>query len=178
MSDVETKTESIVLGGGCFWCVEAAYQMVSGVVSAQSGYAGGHDPAPTYESVCGGGTGHAEVVKVTFDPAQVSLDRILELFWRIHDPTTRNRQGNDVGTQYRSIILHANETQRAVAEKSLAAANVAWDGKVVTELEPLGQFFPAEPYHDDYFRKNPGNGYCQVVVGPKLAKFRQALEGA
>ena len=169
------KSESLVLGGGCFWCTEAAYQMLPGVTSVVSGYAAGEDPNPTYEAVCGGQTGHAEVVKVTFDPAIVSRERILELFWKIHDPTTLNRQGADAGTQYRSIILYADETQRAAAVASRDAANPGWGHKIVTQIERLGTFYPAEAYHQNYYARNPAAGYCQAVIRPKLHKFQSAL---
>ncbi len=170
-----TKAESIILGGGCFWCTEAAYKMLPGVLSVESGYAGGHDPAPTYEAVCGGKTGHAEVVRVSYDPDVVPLKDVLALFWRIHDPTTLNRQGADVGTQYRSIILTTDDAQRAAAEASRAAAQADWGGGIVTTIEPLQQFFPAEAYHQDYYERNPHQGYCQMVIRPKLEKLRGKL---
>ena len=173
-----TKAESIVLGGGCFWCTEAAYRLLPGVLAVESGYAAGEDPAPTYEAVCSGKTGHAEVVRVSFDPKQVSLDTVLELFWRIHDPTTLNRQGADVGTQYRSIILPTSDSQQAVAEASRDAAKAAWGEGIVTTIEPLQQFFPAEAYHQDYYKRNPHQGYCQMVIRPKLDKVRGLLASA
>ncbi|MCF3649348.1 peptide-methionine (S)-S-oxide reductase MsrA [Synoicihabitans lomoniglobus] len=176
MSESEIpNSESIVVGGGCFWCTEAAYRMVPGVLSVESGYAVGDDPAPTYEKICGGQTGHAEVVRVTYDPTQVELARILALFWKMHDPTTLNRQGADTGTQYRSIILWADEAQRVAAAASRAEADAAWGGKVVTELAELTTFYPAEVYHDDYFARNPQAGYCQMVIAPKLDKFRREI---
>lgn len=141
----------------------------------ESGYAGGQTVDPSYEAVCAGTTGHAEVVKVTYDSAMVDLARVLEQIWRMHDPTTLNRQGADAGTQYRSIILWADEEQRAAAEASREKANLTWEGKVVTELAPLETFYPAEIYHDDYFSRNPHAGYCQMVIAPKLEKFRQGL---
>lgn len=168
-------TESLVVGGGCFWCTEAAYRMVPGVRRVESGYAGGDDPAPTYRAVCEGTTGHAEVVRVTFDPTQVDVARLLALFWKMHDPTTLNRQGADAGTQYRSIILYAHEAQRLAAEASRAEANRTWGGRVVTTIEPLTEFFPAEAYHADYYARNPHAGYCQMVIRPKLEKVRAAL---
>ena len=152
------ETESLVIGGGCFWCTEAAYQMLPGVVSVESGYAAGHDPNPTYEAICGGQTGHAEVVKVTFDPSQISRARILELFWKIHDPTTLNRQGADAGTQYRSIILYTSAEQKLAAESSLEEANTGWGGKIVTQIEALTTFYPAEAYHQNY--------YCLLYTSP------------
>ncbi|OAM88144.1 peptide methionine sulfoxide reductase [Termitidicoccus mucosus] len=165
----------MVLGGGCFWCTEAAYKLVSGVVSVTSGYAGGRKANPTYEEVCTGRTGHAEVVRVEFDPEKVSLDRLLDFFWVIHDPTTLNRQGADVGTQYRSVIFYADDAQRQAAEASMARANPEWGGKIVTEIKPLTTFYRAEEYHQDYFRKNPNQGYCQAVIRPKIDKLKKAF---
>ncbi|MBN8871278.1 MAG: peptide-methionine (S)-S-oxide reductase MsrA [Rhodospirillales bacterium] len=165
------------LGGGCFWCLEAVYKELRGVTSVMSGYAGGSVPNPTYKAVCSGRTGHAEVVQVKFDPDQLSYADLLRVFFTIHDPTTLNRQGNDVGTQYRSIILtHSDaqaETARAVMQE-IAEAGI-WDGKLVTEIEPLTTFYEAEPEHHDYFARNPWTGYCQVVVAPKVAKFRKSF---
>ena len=169
------KSESLVLGGGCFWCTEAAYQMLPGVTSVVSGYAAGKDPHPTYEAVCGGQTGHAEVVKVTFDPSIITRERILELFWKIHDPTTLNRQGADAGTQYRSIILYADPAQQEAAIASRDAANSGWGNKIVTQIEPLEEFYAAESYHQNYYARNPAAGYCQAVIRPKLQKFKSAL---
>ncbi|WP_221029618.1 peptide-methionine (S)-S-oxide reductase MsrA [Actomonas aquatica] len=171
-----TKAESLILGGGCFWCVEAAYQMLPGVLAVESGYSGGHDPAPTYEAVCTGETGHAEVARITYDPSKVSLGEVLALFWRIHDPTTLNRQGDDVGTQYRSVIFYAGETQRVAAEASREAAKASWGDRIVTQIEPLTQFFPAEGYHQNYYARNPEQGYCRAVIRPKLDKVKRALE--
>lgn len=169
------KTESLVLGGGCFWCLEAAYELVPGVVSVESGYAGGHVKNPGYKEVCAGTTGHAEVVRIVFDPKAVSITRLLELFWIIHDPTTPNRQGADVGPQYRSIILFDGERQREAARASLAVAQKEWPAPIVTELVALEKFWPAEDYHQDYFRKNPNQGYCRAVVRPKVEKVKKAL---
>jgi len=167
--------ETIVLGGGCFWCVEAAYELVPGVLSVESGYAGGKRPNPTYEQVCTGATGHAEVVKITFDPAVVTRARLIDFFWDIHDPTTLNRQGADVGTQYRSVIYYANAEEKALIDASLAKANAeSWGGKIVTEVSPLPPFYPAEEYHQDYYQKNPSAGYCRVVIKPKLDKLKQS----
>ncbi len=168
-------TEVATLGGGCFWCVEAVFDELRGVSSVESGYAGGRTANPTYEQVCTGLTGHAEVVRVTFDPREVSFKEILEVFFTAHDPTQLNRQGADVGTQYRSVVFYHDERQRETAEEvihELEAANV-WDGKIVTELSPLADYYEAEPYHQEYFARNPGQGYCRVVVAPKVAKFRQ-----
>lgn len=171
----ETRLELATLGGGCFWCLEAVYGRVVGVHDVRSGYAGGTVADPSYQAVCGGTTGHAEVVQVSFDPAQISFREILEIFFAIHDPTTLDRQGNDVGTQYRSVIFHHAEAQkeeaRAVME-DLEASGV-WDAPLVTELTPLDVFYPAEEYHQEYFWRNPAQPYCQVVVAPKVAKFRQ-----
>jgi peptide-methionine (S)-S-oxide reductase len=171
----DRATETAVLGGGCFWCIEAVFEEVAGVHDAESGYAGGHDPDPDYQSVCSGETGHAEVVKISFDPARISYAEILTIFFGVHDPTTLNRQGADVGTQYRSIILTQGEQQRAVAEQVIAdlEREQVFDRPIVTEVQPLQRYHPAEPYHQDYFARNPAQGYCQVVIAPKLAKFRQ-----
>jgi len=163
---------SLVLGGGCFWCVEAAYRLLPGVLEAVSGYAGGRDPTPTYEKLCQGESDHAEVVRLVYDPAQTSLETLLDYFWRIHNPTTLNRQGGDVGPQYRSIILYANEAQRAAAEASRDRANPAWGHGIVTVLAPLEKFHPAEDYHQSYFARNPHAGYCAAVIKPKIDKLR------
>jgi peptide-methionine (S)-S-oxide reductase len=165
------------VGGGCFWCLEAVYLGLRGVLRVVSGYAGGHVPNPTYEQVCGKRTGHAEVVQITFDPAVISFEDLLRVFFTIHDPTTRDRQGNDVGPQYRSIILAHNDGQSAAAHKVIAEIEAAgiWPAKLVTEVKSLQGFWPAEAYHQDYFATNPSQGYCQVVVAPKVAKFRKAF---
>ena len=169
-------TEEIAtLGGGCFWCLEAAFKELRGVNAVMSGYAGGKVPNPTYQAVCGGNTGHAEVVQVKFDPAQISYADLLRVFFTIHDPTTLNRQGNDVGTQYRSIILTHSDAQKSDAlavMKELTDAKV-WDSKLVTRVEPLTAFYEAEEEHHDYFARNPWSGYCQVVVAPKVVKVRK-----
>lgn len=173
MNEVQT-TETITLGGGCFWCLEAVYDLVEGVTDVVSGYAGGTVPNPTYEAVCTGRTGHAEVVQVTFDPATISLDEILDIFFTIHDPTTRNRQGADVGTQYRSAIFYHDEAQRQAAEAKIAELTAArtYAKPIVTEVTPLADFYPAEDYHQDYFAKHPSRAYCRAVVAPKVAKFQ------
>lgn len=163
--------ETIVLGGGCFWCIEAAYRRLDGVIGAESGYAGGHVEQPTYRQVCTGTTGHAEVVKVTFDSDIISLEDILDFFWRAHDPTTLNRQGADVGPQYRSAIFYNDDRQRAIAEQSKAAAQASFTDPIVTEITPAGTFYPAEDYHRDYYENNPGQGYCRMVIQPKLKKL-------
>jgi peptide-methionine (S)-S-oxide reductase len=167
--------ESATLGGGCFWCLEAVFLELRGVERVVSGYAGGDVPDPTYERVCSGRTGHAEVVRVTFDPAVLAYDDLLRVFFAIHDPTTPNRQGADVGSQYRSIILYESEAQRKAAESIIAEIGAAgiWDDAIVTEVVPLETFYPAESYHAEYFARNPGQAYCQVVIAPKVAKFRK-----
>jgi peptide-methionine (S)-S-oxide reductase len=167
--------ETATLGGGCFWCLEAVFKDLRGVARVVSGYAGGHVANPTYKAVCGGRTGHAEVVQVTFDPAQLDYADLLRVFFAIHDPTTKDRQGNDVGTQYRSIILTQSDEQAATARavlQEIADAKI-WPGKLVTEIVPLTVFYEAEPEHHDYFARNPYSGYCQVVVAPKVVKFRK-----
>lgn len=175
MNEIVSTKEVTTLGGGCFWCLEAVYVDLIGVESVVSGYAGGHVPNPTYEQVCGKNTGHAEVVQLTFDPTVISFREILEVFFTIHDPTTPNRQGNDVGPQYRSAIFYHNDTQKEVAEAVIAAFNATkiWPNVIVTEVEPLDIFYVAEGYHQDYYENNPYQPYCQVVVAPKVAKFRK-----
>lgn len=173
MNAEEPKTSRVIVGGGCFWCVEAVYQTVPGILSATSGYAGGKVPNPTYEQVCTGRTGHAEVVQIEFDPARISYEQVIDLFWKAHDPTTLNRQGADVGTQYRSIILYENEEQKAAAEKSKAAAQAQFKSPIVTEIVPLQAFYPAETYHQDFYDKNPDYPYSQAVITPKLEKLRK-----
>jgi len=166
-----------VLGGGCFWCLDAVFRGLEGVSSVESGYAGGKEPNPTYEAVCSGRTGHAEVVKVTFDPAVLSYRDLLTVFFTIHDPTTRDRQGNDIGTQYRSVIFCDTPEQRAAAQAVIAdlTAQKLWRDPIVTEIAGAAPFFPAETYHQDYFSRNASQPYCQVVVAPKVAKFRKAF---
>jgi peptide-methionine (S)-S-oxide reductase len=168
-----TTSESIVLGGGCFWCLEAAYNEIVGVHNVVCGYAGGHISDPTYTDVISGDTGHAEVVEVTFDTALLSLDDIFDIFWVIHDPTTLNRQGHDIGTQYRSIIFYASTEQENTATRSIEKISKLWPDPVTTELVPLGKFYPAEDYHQNYFAKNPTQGYCVAVINPKLIKLRE-----
>jgi peptide-methionine (S)-S-oxide reductase len=166
--------EVATLGGGCFWCLEAVYDNLRGVTDVVSGYAGGKRENPSYEQVCSGATGHAEVVQVTFDPSVVSYREILEVFFTIHDPTTLNRQGGDVGTQYRSVIFYHSEEQKRSAEELMRELREegVWTQPIVTELTPAPAFYPAEQYHQEYFARNPGQGYCQAVVSPKVAKFR------
>ena len=168
-------TSTAVLAGGCFWCLEAVFDGLNGVSKVSSGYAGGHVANPTYEQVCTGRTGHAEVVKLEFDPAVVSYADILRVFFTLHDPTTKDRQGNDIGTQYRSAIYYQGEEQRHTAEAIMAevTANGIYADPLVTELEPLATFYAAEAYHDDYFAKNPRQPYCAAVIAPKVAKFRK-----
>lgn len=170
-------TQQITLAGGCFWCIEGAFKQVRGVLKAQSGYAGGHKENPSYEQVCGGDTGHAEAVQITFEPTALSVREILEIFFALHDPTQLNRQGNDVGTHYRSAIFYQTEEQRLAAEDILAEMREegTWNDEIVTELEPLEKFWPAEDYHDNYVERNPQNAYCQAVVSPKLAKFKRTF---
>jgi len=168
-------SETITLAGGCFWCLEAVYEQVEGVQSVQSGYSNGQVREPSYEQVCGGDTGHAEVVRVQFDNDVISLREVLEIFFSIHDPTTLNRQGNDVGSQYRSGIYFHEAAQRAVAQAVIDDVNKAVGGRAVTELEPLDNYWPAEAYHQHYFANNPGQGYCAFVVAPKVAKFRKTF---
>lgn len=173
MAEPDATRDSLTVGGGCFWCVEAVFERRPGVLSAVSGYAGGKHPDPTYEMVCSGRTGHAEVVQITFEPDKVSLAELFDLFFLAHDPTTLNRQGADVGPQYRSIILFANEAQKKEAEAAKARAQASWSRPIVTEIVPLERFYPAEDYHQDYFQRNPNAGYCALVIRPKLRKLEQ-----
>ena len=174
----EQRLETATLGGGCFWCLEAVYQELQGVRRVRSGYAGGHAADPTYRQVCSGNTGHAEVVQVDFDPDEISFREVLEVFFTIHDPTTPNRQGADVGTQYRSIVLYHSPEQREEVERvieELRAEGAYGGDPIVTEIEPLERFWSAEAEHDDYYRRNPEKAYCQAVIDPKLAKFRETF---
>ncbi|QSG12895.1 Peptide methionine sulfoxide reductase [Halapricum desulfuricans] len=167
-------TETATLGGGCFWCIEAAMKELGGVRSVTSGYAGGDVATPSYEEVCSGSTGHAEVVQVEYDPEEISYLKLLEVFFKVHDPTTKDRQGPDVGSQYRSIVLYHDDEQRRQVEGFLERLNEeVYDGAIVTEVEPLETFYEAEEYHQDYYDKNPANGYCQVQVKPKVQKVRE-----
>ncbi len=176
MSDT-THTETAILGGGCFWCLDAVYRNMQGVKEAVSGYAGGHVPNPSYEQVCAKTTGHVEVVKVVFDPSVVTFADILRVFFTIHDPTTKDRQGADVGPQYRSAIFFTSPEQEATAREVMAevTAGGLYGGPVVTELAPAPVFYDAEPEHQDYYARNPWSGYCRAVVGPKVAKFRKTF---
>lgn len=169
------STEIATLGGGCFWCLEAVYLELRGVSQVKSGYAGGHVPNPTYEQVCGKQTGHAEVVQVHFDPSVISYSELLDVFFTIHDPTTLNRQGNDVGPQYRSAIFTHSDEQARIAREALTAAQAHWEDPIVTELHALDRFWPAEAYHDNYLARNPQNPYCAVVVAPKVSKARKVF---
>lgn len=185
VSDVQTvqpsvpvepgMTEVATLGGGCFWCLEAVYDLLKGVGSVESGYAGGSVVKPTYDQVCSGRTGHAEVVQIKFDPSIITFKDLLDVFFTIHDPTTLNRQGNDAGTQYRSSILYHTPEQKAIAEQTIAEVTAAktWGGRIVTEVVPLTVFYPAESYHQEYFENNRYQPYCRVVVAPKVAKARK-----
>ncbi|MBA1147518.1 peptide-methionine (S)-S-oxide reductase MsrA [Ectothiorhodospiraceae bacterium WFHF3C12] len=173
----EKELAHATLGGGCFWCLEAVFQRLKGVHSVTSGYAGGETENPDYRSVCSGRTGHAEVVQVAYDPEVIGFERLLEVFFTAHDPTQKNRQGNDVGTQYRSVILYHDAAQKQAAEQAIdrLEASGAFAAPVVTEVAPLARFYPAERYHQDYFNANPGQPYCQVIIGPKLEKVRAAF---
>ena len=164
-----------VLAGGCFWCLDSSYSQFKGVIDVECGYSGGHKASPTYEEVCGEGTGHAEVAKVIFDESVISADLILDIFFTVHDPRQLNRQGNDIGSSYRSAMFYADANQKALFENALERAALVWDGPIVTELNKLEIFWPAEDYHQDYFSKNPSNAYCQAVVSGKMAKTRAAF---
>jgi peptide-methionine (S)-S-oxide reductase len=166
--------ETFVLAGGCFWCLDAVYRTLQGVQDVVSGYTGGTVPNPSYEQVCTGTTGQAEAVAVTFDPAVIPAHIILDVFFTLHDPRQLNRQGNDVGTQYRSAMFYDGDEQKALFERALERADELWDGGIVTTLEPLGEFYRAEEYHQDFFAKNPGQGYCMAVAVPKVTKVRKA----
>jgi peptide-methionine (S)-S-oxide reductase len=177
------ERETATFGGGCFWCLEAVFEQLRGVEEVVSGYAGGHLPNPTYEQVCGKGTGHAEVVQITFDPKIISFRDLLDVFFTVHDPTTPNRQGADVGPQYRSVILYNSSEQKKGAEETIARLELenVWGAPIVTEIVPLREFYPAEEYHREYFRRNPEQGYCRVVIAPKVSKlrgkYREMLKG-
>ena len=172
------KTETVVLGGGCFWCTEAVFKMLKGAVSVMPGYAGGTKPDPTYRQVSGGNTGHTEVIKVLYDPARLSFEDLLTVFFNVHDPTSVDRQGNDVGTQYRSVILTTNDRQKTEAERFVRelVESKAYEKPIVTEIRPLENFYPAEDYHRDYYANNQEAPYCQIVIAPKLEKVRKRFE--
>jgi peptide-methionine (S)-S-oxide reductase len=171
--DMTKEYETAVLGAGCFWCVEAVFQSLKGVEKVEAGYSGGTSKNPTYEEVCTGTTGHAEVARITFDPEVISFEQILEVFWHTHDPTTLNRQGADIGTQYRSAIFYVNDDQKRIAEESKkkTEASGLWDAPIVTEITPLTEFYVAEDYHQNYYTNNPNKPYCSAVIAPKLKKF-------
>lgn len=171
----QDNTETAVFGAGCFWCVEAIYERVNGVLSVESGYAGGHVKNPSYREVCTGTTGHAEVARLEFDPNVISYAELLEVFWHTHNPTTKNRQGADVGPQYRSVIFYLNDEQKEIAEKSLKKTDASdlWEDPIVTDIEPLTNYNDAEDYHQDYYLNNPNAGYCSIVIAPKIAKFKK-----
>jgi len=174
-NEQKNSVEVATLGGGCFWCIEAAFQEIRGVINVESGYAGGTTTSPTYEQVCTGNTGHAEVVQVTFDPNIISFKEILEVFFTAHDPTTLNRQGADVGTQYRSVIFYHNERQKKISDQIIQKFDAAkvWDDPIVTTVEPLKKFYKAEDYHRKYFDLHPEAVYCRIVIAPKIAKLRK-----
>lgn len=171
----KNKMETLVFGGGCFWCVESSFDMLKGVEKAVSGYAGGKSKNPTYEEVCTGETGHAEVVEISFDPKIISYEQLMEVFFFLHDPTQLNRQGNDVGTQYRSVIFYKNDAEKTKAEAAIKTSEATgkWSGNYVTEITKLEEFYPAETYHQGYYEANPNQPYCSAVVGPKIAKFKK-----
>jgi peptide-methionine (S)-S-oxide reductase len=178
MNDSTNHLETATMGGGCFWCTEAVFRMLPGVKSVTSGYAGGTKENPTYEEVCAGNTGHAEVIQIEYDPRVVSYEKLLETFWEAHDPTTLNSQGPDHGTQYRSIILYSSEAQKTAAEKSKAEAQKHFRQPIVTEIVPLVKFHAAEGYHQQYYRENPNQPYCRMVIRPKVEKFEKKLKEA
>lgn len=170
------KIETAILGGGCFWCLEAAFNLIDGIVAVESGYSGGSVASPTYEQVCSDNTGHAEVVKVYFDSDKIKYKDVLDIFWAIHDPTTINRQGNDVGEQYRSVIFYTDLNQRTLAEESKKQVAKLWPGNVVTEIKPLEKFYKAEDYHQSYYERNPSQAYCQIIINPKLKHLREKFQ--
>lgn len=173
--NTSTTTKTIILGGGCFWCTEAVYQDLKGVVKVESGYCGGQIKNPSYKEVCNGTTGHAEVIKITFDPSIITYKDLVDIFWHVHDPTTLNKQGNDIGTQYRSVVFYANEEEKKLAEQSRFEAQTQkiWKDPIITSLEPLSEFYKAEDYHQNYYKANPNQGYCVYVINPKVEKFRK-----
>lgn len=175
MNTASAKTESLVVGGGCFWCTEAAYELLPGVKAVVSGYAGGHVENPTYEQICTKKTGHVEVIRIDYDPAVVSLEKLLDFFWQVHNPTQVGGQGNDIGPQYASVIMYTSPEQKAAAEKSKAAASKVFRDPITTEITALKKFWVAEDYHQDYFRKNPNQGYCSFVIAPKVKKLKAQI---
>jgi peptide-methionine (S)-S-oxide reductase len=177
MNDQTINTQTATFGTGCFWCTEAIFQQLDGVIKATSGYSGGQTKSPTYKQVCEGNTGHAEVIQVEYDPSKISFDELLEVFWKTHDPTTLNRQGNDVGTQYRSVIFYHNNEQKEKAEKykSELDKSDAFDKPIVTEISPFTEFYKAEDYHQDYYHNNGSQSYCYYVIRPKVEKFNKVF---
>jgi methionine-S-sulfoxide reductase len=176
-SPLSETVATITLGGGCFWCTEAVYQRLKGVRQVISGYAGGTVLNPTYRQICTGATGHAEVIQISYQPEELSLATLLDVFFTVHDPTTLNRQGADVGTQYRSVIYYSNEAEQAAAQAAIEKANAEeWSGRIVTELSPLPIFYPAEIYHQNYYNDNPEQGYCSIVIAPKIKKFERKFK--
>jgi peptide-methionine (S)-S-oxide reductase len=171
-----TNIQIATFGGGCFWCIDAAFRRVKGVTQVNSGYTGGHLESPTYQAVCQGDSGHAEVVKISFDPEVIEYKTLLEMFFALHDPTQLNRQGNDVGTQYRSVIYFHDETQKLEAQTMISSQQSQYDMPIATELSPSTTFFPAENYHQDYFNANPQQGYCSILIAPKIAKFEHTFK--
>ncbi|MGQ1786668.1 MULTISPECIES: peptide-methionine (S)-S-oxide reductase MsrA [unclassified Saccharicrinis] len=178
MSSEAKNKEKATLGAGCFWCVEAIYDQLEGVISVESGYSGGHEASPTYKEVCTGSTGHAEVCQITYDADVISFGELLTVFWSVHDPTTLNRQGADVGTQYRSAIFYHNQEQKRIAEEQIKVVNAQklYDDPIVTEVTAFTKFYQAEDYHQEYFANNPNQGYCRMVVGPKVEKFQKLFK--
>lgn len=177
-ASIKGNTDTATLGNGCFWCTEAVFQQLEGVLQVASGYSGGHVENPNYKEVCTGTTGHAECLQIVFDPAKISFDELLEVFWQTHDPTTLNRQGNDIGTQYRSVVFFHNEDQKNKAQGYIDALNKSgvWENPVVTTLEPFVKFYKAEDYHQNYYNDNPDQGYCRLVVRPKVEKFQKVFK--
>ena len=175
ISSTPNNYKTIILGGGCFWCTEAVYQDLKGVIQVESGYCGGQMKNPSYKDICTGTTGHAEVIKITYDPSIITFKDIVDIFWHVHDPTTLNRQGNDAGTQYRSVVFYANEEEKKLAEQSKFEAQTQkiWNDPIVTTFEPLSIFYKAEDYHQNYYKTNPNQGYCVYVISPKVEKFRK-----
>ena len=178
MSETNKLLSKATFGTGCFWCTEAVFQQLDGVESVKSGYSGGKTENPSYKEVCTGNTGHAECLDISYDASKISFEDLLEVFWKVHDPTTLNRQGGDVGTQYRSVVFYRSEEQKEIVEKQIKALDEsgAWNDPIVTTLEPLVKFYPAEDYHDDYFNNNGGNPYCQMVVRPKVEKLEKVFK--
>ena len=178
MNEIPNKLDTTVLGAGCFWCIEAVFLSLNGVESVESGYSGGHIKNPTYKDICTGTSGHAEVAKIVFDPIIISFKEILEVFWKTHDPTTLNKQGNDIGTQYRSVVFYLNENQKKIASyyKDELEKSGAWDQPIVTEISELGDYYKAENYHQNYYQQNQNQSYCKYIIQPKLDKFKKVFQ--